>query len=452
MKLKEFTSGNIKKLQAFTPVLVIAVLMVAGAVIYNFNAHAATSGFYFTSSATTYKAGDTFTVGVYENSGTQCANVVEADLTYPVNLLRFNNADISTSRFNFNTPGSPSGGSGSVSMIQFTTDKGCTSGTTVGYAGDMFIGNVSFTVLASGTAVLNFKTSTIAASSSGDKTNVAPTTTPRTFTLTASPVPAPTPTPAPTPAPTPRPIPPTPRPISPAPTPVPVTAINPTGTSTSIPVGDNDTIQIETPVDVNPLPIQPDGINKIEYYLNDKLMATVKTAPYTYHLDTKKLLNDKYKLTTRTYYSNGQSKSVSQTVVVNNPFGFNQVMLRLKKLAWLIILLILAGGAGLAAWAAHKRNGPDDDYYDDGTYDSGDSNTPPEAQESTVIMPAGSTRQNSATASDYTQPQSPQQPQATWQPRPPTAAWQPGQQVQNQKSSVQPVEQTSDGSNIVSPT
>ncbi|HEX8227264.1 MAG TPA: Ig-like domain-containing protein [Candidatus Saccharimonadales bacterium] len=448
MKLKQFTFSQIKRMQAFTPVLVVGVLMLTGAVIYNFNARAATAGFYFNSGTTSYRVGDTFTVSVYENSGGQCANVAQAEFTYPSNLLRFNSADKASSVFNTNAPGSPSGGGGSVSMVQYTSDKGCNGGTTSGYAGDQFIGNVSFTVLAAGSATLSFKTSSTAVSSADNRTNVSPSYTSRTFALSTVPTPtpppptppAPNPTPpAPTPPsptppgptpPAPRPSTPTPRPTTtaPRPTPTPVTSITPVTTDTSIPATNNDVVQVETPVDINPLPIQPDGISKIEYYLSGKLVKTVTTAPYKYRLDTTKLLNGKYTLTTKTYYQNGQTKSVSQTIVVKNKFGWTQFTLMMKKFAWLIILLLLLLAAAIAAWIIHRRNGSGgDEYYDDGTYEMDGSSEP---DSGTMIAPSPNdppqSQQYTPQPSQYTQ--QPTQPggystgyaqrEVSWQPRP----------------------------------
>jgi hypothetical protein len=384
MKLKQLSFARIRRMQAFTPVLVVGLLMVTGAVIYNFNAHAATAGFYFTSSADSYDVGDTFTVGVYENSGTDCANVVEADISYPANLLQYNSSSASGSNFDTTAPAKST--SGSISLVQFTTRKQCGSGSTAtsGVSGNQLIGTVSFTVLGSGNAPINFEGSSIAVSSTDNTTNVAANSSGKSFSLVTAVTPTPTPTPSPSPQPTP----------APAPTPTststststssstpatsstfssssdtPDTSITPDGTDSSIAADNNETVQVTTPVDVQPLPIQPNGVSKIEYYLNGKLMATVTTAPYTYHLNTTNLLNGSYTLTTKTFYSNGQTKSVSQTLAVKNAFGFTQFKLELQKYAWLVVMLILLLIAGVIAWFVHKRGGGSDTYYDDGTYE-----------------------------------------------------------------------------------
>jgi hypothetical protein len=148
------------------------------------------------------------------------------------------------------------------------------------------------------------------------------------------------------------------------------------------------------------LPIQPDGINRIEYFLNGKLVATVKTSPYNYHLDTTKLLNGSYNFTTKTYYANGQKKSVSQTIIVKNKFGWTQFKLRAQKLAWLIILLSLAVGAAVVAWIVHKRGGGSgysgDSSYDSDVYAGPTDTIPPTPTSSGMVTNAYDSVQNSS--------------------------------------------------------
>jgi hypothetical protein len=146
-------------------------------------------------------------------------------------------------------------------------------------------------------------------------------------------------------------------------------------------------VEVTTPIDVQPLPIQPDGVNRIEYYLDGKLVATVKTPPYKFHLDTTKLLNGSYHLTTKTFYLNGQTKSVSQTIVVKNAFGWEQLKLRLQKLAWLIILVTVLLIAAVIAWAVHGRTpgAGGSDHYDFREYE--DDTTTGDGSSGGVITP-----------------------------------------------------------------
>lgn len=473
MKLKQLTFSKLRNLQAFTPVLVVGLVVLTGAVIYNLSTRAAQpAGFSFNTSATTYTVGQTFNVSVYEHSGTQCANVAQADFTYPANLLRYNSKDSSGSKFESSI--ATNSGNGTVSMQQYTTRKECGTGPTAtsGVAGEQLIGTVSFTVLAAGNATLTFQTSSIAVSAADNRTNVAPARTPRTLTLAnvvappppppppPTPGPAPQPQPQPTPQPTPQPAPrPTaPRPTAPrpapAPTPAPVTSFTPPGSDQPIQSIDNDVVQFDAPVDVQPLPIEPDGVTKIEYYLGGKLKATVKTPPYTYKLDTTNMLNGKYVMTTKTYYQNGQSKSVNQTVIVNNKFGWNQFKLRMQKLAWLIILVLLLVGAGIAAWLIHRRGNGGDDFYDDGSYD--DLNTGYVDPQANVVPPSGGpviggpSQNGTITNGTDWQPMTPTQPIAL-QPTP-DAGQQYTPVALQQQPGVQPQwQQPNDSQNIIRP-
>ncbi|HEX8182999.1 MAG TPA: Ig-like domain-containing protein [Candidatus Saccharimonadales bacterium] len=444
-------------LEKLMPLLVVGVLIAAGAVIYNFNARAATAGFSFTTSANSYKIGDTFEVAVYENSDTQCANVVQADFTYPANLLKYNAASASGSKFE--SVLSSDSGNGTVSLQQYTTRKECGSGgaSTSGVSGNQLIARVSFTVINAGTAALNFSPNSTAISSSDNQTNVSPSSTGVSLTLTPQ---TSTTTPPVT-------SPPVTKPPSapPKPAPRPVTAITPTTTGTAIPLNDNDVLQLEAPADVTPLPVQPDGINRIEYYLGGKLVATVKTAPYKYRLDTANMLNGRYNLTTKTYYANGQFKSVSQTVIVDNPFGFTQFKLIMKKFAWLIILLLLLIAAAVAAWIMHrggKWNGHDDDPTD---FTPGTHNVPsdgPVIQPSNVPLVSKPVAPKSSEAVSADIKKSPAT-QTVWQPRPlpssPAKTVKPSEahdltiaSPPKETAAVGKPEVSDDGANIIHPT
>lgn len=361
---KKIAIRKLKNIQALTPVLVVGLLIAGGAVIYNFAARAADAGFYLTSPATTYRVGESFNVGVYVNTDSDCANVVQADISYPAGQLRFNTFSATGSKFEASAPSDSS--SGRLSVIQYTTRKECGSGATAtsGVSGEQLIGTANFTVIGAGNAALNFLGSTTAVSASDNQTNVAPGSVGKSFVLTALPVTPGTPPPAP---PTP------PRPVTPTPpryVPPKVTQVTPPNGDTPIQLEDNDVLEITDPIDVNPLPVQPDGVERIEYYLSGKLVATVKTPPYTFKLDSEKYLNGEYTLTTKTYYSNGQTKSVSQQIVVKNEFGINQVKLWIQKYAWLVILILLVIGAAIAAWIIHRQGKGPDNFYGDGSLDN----------------------------------------------------------------------------------
>lgn len=359
MSMKKFAIRKFKNIQAFAPVFVVAFLVVSGAVIYNFNARAAEAGFYFTSPAGAYTVGQTLPVNVYANMGEACANVVQAEFTYPASLLTFTSFSASGSKFESTASSSATGGK--VSIVQYTTRKACGSESTAtsGVSGEQLVGTAYFTVIASGNAALNFSDGSIAISSTDNRTNVAQGSQGKSFALTTASVPV-----------TPQPVTPAPKSAPKAPQPK-VTSVTPTGSDDSVALVDNDVVEVTTPIEVGPLPVQPDGIDRIEYFLNGKLVATVKTSPYTYKLDTTKYLNGTYTMTTKTYYKNGQTKSVSQKLVVKNPFGWSQIRLWMQKYAWLLILFVLIIGVTVAIVIIRRKSKGPDNYYGNGSMDNG---------------------------------------------------------------------------------
>jgi hypothetical protein len=355
VKAKKHVIRKLKNIQALTPLLVVGVLVAAGAIIYNFNAHAATGGFSFTVNNSSVKVGDTVKVAVYEDSGTNCANVVQVDINYPANLLSYTSFDGTGSKFDSDAAAKSS--NGQISVARFTVRKECGSGATAtsGVSGKQLVGTFAFTAIAQGQASLSLQDSSIAVSAGDNRTDVAPGTASTTVAIASAGSTNPNPTPTP-PSPTPsRP------PVRPS------LQVKVPNSDVPISLNDNGSVQITDPVDFNPLPIQPDGVNRVEYFLDGKLMATVKTPPYTYHLDTRNLLNGTYTLMTKTYYENGQTKTASQKIIVKNPFGLTQIKLWLAKYAWLVILLLLVVGGVIAAWLIHRKGNGSANYYGDKT-------------------------------------------------------------------------------------
>jgi hypothetical protein len=350
-------------------IIAFAILLVAA--VQTATAHAA-GGFTFQPLGGTYNVGDTLTVAVHENSGTDPTNAVALSFTYPTAQLQYISGDSSDSAF-------------TVSAIDIGTNGTVTyhRGSTVPLTGDQLVERAVFKVVGSGTVVLNFNSSSIAINSQDNHTNVAPNRGNASFTVNAVPSPSPSPSPSPGPSPAPAPAPaPSPAP-KPAPSPAPVSSkpritVTPsTGTSSSsdiaIPLTDDQSIQLNTPVDIEPATIQSDGISKVEYYLNSKLVKTMTVAPYTYHLDTTQLLNGSYQLKTKTYYLNGDTSSTTQTLVVKNTFDWTQFRLLVQKYLLLIILLILLIVAGIIVLIMRRAMGggdSGDDSYPT-SYDTG---------------------------------------------------------------------------------
>lgn len=358
------------KVSAGMLVIVLAVSTLSASV------YAAPSGFYLDPASKSSKVGDKITISVRVNTGSECTNAVEANVKYPTNLLQYGSTDVTGSNFQVVAPSRNA--DGVVSLQQGSTNNCNGKGAGTGVNGDQLIGKVTFTVIATGTADLSFVDGSIAVSSEDNKTNVAKNTTGATYTLAAAPAGTPTPTPAPAPSQAPRPA-----------RGTPVTTFTPRGTETPIPLAENESIKVTTPVEIQPTPIQADGISKVEYYLDDKLMASVAASPYKYDLDTTKLLNGSYTLKTKTYYKNGQVRNVNQTVIVDNPFGLTQFVLLLKKYAGLILLLLLLIAAAVAVFIMRRRSSggsppPSDGNSGGGSYVVQDNPSTP----NTVIVPS----------------------------------------------------------------
>lgn len=109
--------------------------------------------------------------------------------------------------------------------------------------------------------------------------------------------------------------------------------LTPTDTGTPTQVGGSVTLQPGTSAG--------DAIIEVQYYLNNKLLAAVTTPPFSYHLDTKKILNGTYTLTTKTTYASGNATSTSQKLIVKNPFSFTQLMLMARHYIVVEIILLI---------------------------------------------------------------------------------------------------------------
>lgn len=305
----------------------------------------AAGGFSFSQSSGNYKVGDTISVSVRVDTGSSPTNAVSANFTYPTNLLEYLSADATGSDFSISAVEKVNNGTVSFDRGSYTP-----------LTGDKLVQKANFKVLATGTATLNFTSDSIAVSSQDNSTNVATGRGSASYTLEAADQ-----TVSPPSTPKPETV------VTPKQLVTRITPVTPQGTAAPISLTDNDVIQVETPFDVQPYTIQPDGVSKIEYYLNNKLVKTVNIAPYKYRVDTSKLLNGKYKLTTKTYYSNGQTSSVSQTLIVHNAYGVQQLKLWLRKYIGLIVLLFVLVVGAVAVWVIrrghHDQGGPTPPTY-----------------------------------------------------------------------------------------
>ncbi len=104
---------------------------------------------YFNPPSQSFSVGSTITIDVRENSGSATVNAVQANFSYPANLLTFVSADSSTSAFT--TQAQSTGSNGQVSLAR---------GVIGGVTGDQLISKITFTVNVAGVANLSYTTGT----------------------------------------------------------------------------------------------------------------------------------------------------------------------------------------------------------------------------------------------------------------------------------------------------
>jgi hypothetical protein len=297
---------------------------------------------YLNPASGSHSAGSTFTVQIKENSYTDMVNAVQADLTYPTAKLQFVSTSLSGTAFGVTA--SNSGGGGNVSIAL---------GTITAVSGDKLIATVTFKALASGTASVTFKNSS-AVLSSTTNTNVAQAFNGGTYTIptaTTPPPPTPSPTPpSPSPSPTPSPTPSTTKSTTPPPT----TSIAPVNNPKPVTVPDNSKVELNEQATVQTTPTGG-TVTKVEYYLNGKKVATVTQAPYNYSVDSTNMRNGTYELATKTYYQDGTVATKNTSVIVKNPFGWNQFRLQARHYFAYVVIAILLIGFG--TWYLIQRRG-----------------------------------------------------------------------------------------------
>ncbi len=119
--------------------------------------------------------------------------------------------------------------------------------------------------------------------------------------------------------------------------------------------------QIDSPVTLQPSTSgsASDPVIEVQYYLNKKLLATVTTAPFTYKLDSTKILNGTYTLTTKTTYASGNVTTTSQKLIVKNPASLRQLLLAAEHyiVAEVITLIVLIVGFKLLRKWLRSRQG-----------------------------------------------------------------------------------------------
>jgi hypothetical protein len=110
----------------------------------------------------------------------------------------------------------------------------------------------------------------------------------------------------------------------------------------------NDTsVQVSSPVTVDPTYVPNLTIKEVKYYLNNKLVYSTTKYPYSYYLNTNKLEAGSYKLVSDTIYTSGHSLDASETINVKHSFFKNFYIFIVNNLVTVILIIILIAIIGL---------------------------------------------------------------------------------------------------------
>jgi chitodextrinase len=341
---------------------------------------------YITPPTGKYTVGSNFNVEIRTDSGSVGVTAAQADISYPGNLqfVSINTAG----DYNGGCPTAPEATGPTNNVVSVACFvKQIEGQLTKSVSGDKLLASVTFKVLATGTANLEVQPGSVLYSAENPGTDSLTARVGASYTLAAiavptdptpqPPVPTP-PAPTPTPAPKPTPAPVTSRTTTPSSvatsatpgtstTPKTTTTIAPQGNAQPVTLPNATEVQLSDPVVVQTVPDSSQNVTKVEYYLNGKLIATIKEPPYSYTVKSDNMKNGVYKLTTKTYYEDGTIDTKDASLVVKNPMSFKQIMLQLGGLVWVIILVLIIAAAGV--WFVFFRrpnDGSGDGYSDDG--------------------------------------------------------------------------------------
>jgi hypothetical protein len=292
----------------------------------------------------TYSVGSVATLTINEDSNSNNANAVEADLTFP-SSLEYESYSVASSGFDFAGPAP------TISSSSFKYDMLSSAPLT----GSQQVFTISFKVLSAGSATVDFA-STAAVINDGQSQNAVKSgatltlqaeTTTTTTTAIPPTVSVPTKTPVAVTA------------VAPKTTVSTDTSITPAGSTTPVSVTSGSTAQISQPATIKPTAVNSavadNPVVKVLYYLNGKLVDTVTAAPFTYNFQTDNQLNGNYTLMTKTYYADGTTKTTTTNLDVNNKESLKQIKLAAKHYAGpssiLLVLIVIV----VALIIARKR-------------------------------------------------------------------------------------------------
>lgn len=213
----------------------------------------------------TLNQGESFTVQIREDSGTEPVNAVQANLTYDANMLDFVSIDDTGTAFGF--PLDESGGGGSVKIARMSLPDPQT--------GDQLIATVTFTAKTTpGATTIDFASGTAIVRST-DNVDILGSTTPGIYTI-GDPPPS-------------------------------VTITDPTSGET-----------VSGTINVIATATDNIGVSKIDFSIDGKLRSSDSTSPYEYSWDTTVETDVDHTITAIAFDTNNNSAKDSVTVTVNN--------------------------------------------------------------------------------------------------------------------------------------
>jgi chitodextrinase len=132
--------------------------------------------------------------------------------------------------------------------------------------------------------------------------------------------------------------------------------VTPQNAPSAISLPSTVTAQLTTAATVTPAIVSnsPQGGNvaAVKYYVNNNLVATTTTAPYSYNLNTPNMLNGDYTLTAKVIYKSGSVVTSNHEIEVSNPTSFAQFRLAIQRY-WLAEIIVLA--VLVAAWSSYRQ-------------------------------------------------------------------------------------------------
>lgn len=121
------------------------------------------------------------------------------------------------------------------------------------------------------------------------------------------------------------------------------------GTDAPIVLGNNNIIELQGSIVIQPAKLQLD-VQNVEYFIDNRMLATVQTPPYTQSLDTTTLTNGLHELMVKITATSGQIVTNNEQLAINNSVSHTQTNL----LNLLIALFLVAIGA-FVIWRRLRR-------------------------------------------------------------------------------------------------